>query len=140
MNDEQYYLALAVKDRIIDECIAKYGNLKQASLEIFNGTIWLYRYDSFPKINAVLKICQACDVSFDYIITGKNKQPFKPLKERYGGLIREYSNAGWRKNPYDKSAHVILFRIKHGKQKTLSLPYFIKMVCRYKKLPSYLVE
>ena len=140
MDDEQYYLALAVKDRIIDECIAKCGNLKQASLKIFNGSICLYRDDSFPKINAVLKICRACDVSFDYIMTGKNKQSFKPLKESYSNLIKEYSNAGWHKNPYDKSANVILYRLKHGTQKTLSLPFFIKMVCRYKKLPSYLVE
>lgn len=140
MDDEQYYLALAVKNRIIEECVAKYGNLKQASLKIFNGSIWLYRDDSFPKINAVLKICQACDVSFDYIITGKNKQPYKPLKETYSNLIKEYSYAGWHRNPLDKSANVILFRLKHGKQKTLSLPFFIKMVYRYKKLPSYLVE
>lgn len=140
MDDELYYLALSVKDRIIEECVAKYGNLKQASKEIFNGTIWLYRDDSFPKINAVLKICQACDVSFDYIITGKNKQPYKPLKETYSNLIKEYSYAGWHKNPLDKSTNVILFRLKHGKQRTLSLPFFIKMVCRYKKLPSYLVE
>jgi hypothetical protein len=140
MDDEFYYLALSVKDRIIEECVAKYGNLKRASLEIFDGSIWLYRDDSFPKINAVLKVCQACDVSFDYIMTGKNKQSFKPLKESYSNLIREYSNAGWHKNPLDKSANVILFRLKHGTQKTLSLPFFIKMVCRYKKLPSYLAE
>lgn len=140
MDDEFYYLALSVKDRIIEECVAKYGNLKQASKEIFNGTIWLYRDDSFPKINAVLKICQACDVSFDYIITGKDRQPFKPIQEKYGGLIREYSNAGWHKNPYDRSANVILHRLKHGKQTTLSLSNFIKFMNRYKKLPSYLVE
>lgn len=140
MDDEQYYLALSVKDRIIEECVSKYGNLKQASLKIFNGSIWLYRDDSFPKINAVLKVCQACDVSFDYIITGKNKQPYKPMKETYSNLIKEYSYAGWHKNPLDKSANVILHRLRHGTQKTLSLPFFIKMVFRYKKLPSYLVE
>lgn len=140
MDDEQYYLALSVKDRIIEECVAKYGNLKQASLKIFNGSIWLYKDDSFPKINAVLKVCQACDVSFDYIITGKNKQSYKSLEESYSNLIKEYSNARWHKNPYDKSANAILHKLKHGKQKTLSLPFFIKMVCRYKKLPSYLAE
>lgn len=140
MDDEQYYLALAVKDRIIDECIAKYGNLKQASLEIFGGSIWLYRDDSFPKINAVLKICQACDVSFDYIMTGKNKQSFKPLKESYRNLIKEYLSAGRNKNPLDKSANVIFHKLKHGKQTTLSLPNFIKFMNRYKKLPSYLIE
>lgn len=140
MDDELYYLALSAKDRIIEECVAKYGNLKRASLEIFDGSIWLYRDDSFPKINAVLKVCQACDVSFDYIMTGKNKQPYKPLKETYSNLIKEYSGAGWHKNPLDRSANVILFRLKHGTQKTLSLPFFIKMVCRYKKLSSYLVE
>ena len=140
MDDELYYLALSAKDRIIEECVAKYGNLKRASLEIFGGSIWLYRDDSFPKINAVLKVCQACDVSFDYIMTGKNKQPYKPLKETYSNLIKEYSDACWNKNPLDKSANVILFRLKHGKQKTLSLPFFIKMVYRYKKLPSYLIE
>lgn len=140
MDDELYYLALSAKDRIIEECVAKYGNLKRASLEIFGGSIWLYRDDSFPKINAVLKVCQACDVSFDYIMTGKNKQPYKPLKETYSNLIKEYSDACWNKNPLDKSANVILHRLRHGKQTTLSLPFFIKMVCRYKKLPSYLVE
>lgn len=69
MDDEFYYLALSAKDRIIEECVAKYGNLKRASLEIFGGQICMYRDDSFPKINAVLKVCQACDVSFDYIIS-----------------------------------------------------------------------
>lgn len=140
MDDEFYYLALSIKDRIIDECIAKYRNLNQASLKIFGGSIWLYRDSSFPKINAVLKICQACDVSFDYIMTGKNKQPYKPLKETYSNLISEYSNAGWHKNPIDRSANVILHRLKHRKQKTLSLPNFIKFMNRYKKLPSYLIE
>lgn len=140
MDDEFYYLALSVKDRIIEECVAKYGNLKQASLEIFGGSIWLYRDDSFPKINAVLKVCQACDVSFDYIMTGKNKQPYKPLKETYSNLIKEYSGAGWHKNPIDRSANVILHKLKHRKQKTLSLQNFIKFVQRYKKLPSYLIE
>lgn len=140
MDDEFYYLALSVKDRIIEECVAKYGNLNRASLEIFGGSIWLYRDDSFPKINAVLKVCQACDVSFDYIITGKNKQPFKPLKESYRNLIKEYLNAGRNKNPFDKSANVIFHNLKHGKQKTLTLQTFIKFANRYKKLPSYLVE
>lgn len=140
MDDEFYYLALSVKDRIIEECVAKYGNLKQASKEIFNGTIWLYRDDSFPKINAVLKICQSCDVSFDYIITGKNKQPYKPLKETYSNLIKEYSYACWHKNPLDKSTNVIIHRLRHSKQTTLSLPNFMKFVNRYKKLPSYLIE
>lgn len=140
MDDEFYYLALSVKDRIIEECVAKYGNLKRASLEIFSGQICLYRDDSFPKINAVLKVCQACNVSFDYIITGKNKQPYKPLKETYSNLIKEYSGAGWHKNPIDRSANVILHRLKHRKQKTLSLQNFMKFVQRYKKLPSYLIE
>lgn len=140
MDDELYYLALAVKDRIIEECVAKYGNLKLASLKIFGGQICLYRDDSFPKINAVLKVCQACDVSFDYMMTGKNKQPYKPLKETYSNLIKEYSDACWNKNPLDKSANVILHRLRHGKQTTLSLPNFIKFMNRYKKLPSYLIE
>lgn len=140
MDDEFYYLALSVKDRIIEECVAKYGNLRLASLKIFNGSICLYRDDSFPKINAVLKVCQACNVSFDYIITGKNKQPYKPLKETYNNLIKEYSGAGWHKNPIDRSANVILHKLKHRKQATLSLQNFIKFVNRYKKLPSYLVE
>lgn len=45
MDDEFYYLALSVKNRIIEECVAKYGNLKLASLKIFDGSIWLYRDD-----------------------------------------------------------------------------------------------
>lgn len=139
MDDEFYYLALSVKDRIIEECVSKYGNLKRASLEIFGGQIWLYRDDSFPKINAVLEVCQACDVSFDYIITGKNKQPYKPLKETYSNLIKEYSN-NRRMNTFDNSANVILCRLRHGKQTTLTLPNFIKFMNRYKKLPSYLIE
>lgn len=139
MDDEFYYLALSVKDRIIEECVAKYGNLKRASLEIFGGQIWLYRDDSFPKINAVLKVCQACDVSFDYIITGKNKQPYKPLKETYSNLIKEYSNSR-RMNTFDNSVNVILCRLRHGKQTTLTLPNFIKFTHKYRKMPSYLVE
>lgn len=139
MDDEFYYLVIAIKDRIIEECISKYGNLRQASLKIFNGSIWLYRDDSFPKINAILEICQACDVSFDYIITGKNKQPYKSLKETYSNLIKEYSN-NLHKNPIDRSANVILHKLKHKKQKTLSLQNFMKFVQRYKKLPSYLIE
>ena len=67
MDDELYYLALSAKDRIIEECVAKYGNLKRASLEIFGGSIWLYRDDSFPKINAVWNIQMLVGIKIHWI-------------------------------------------------------------------------
>lgn len=140
MDDEIYYMTLSIKNRIIDECINKFGSLGKASKQLFGDKTYMYQDSAAPKIKTILKICKECDISFDYIITGKEKKPFEQICEKYDNLVKEYEKARWIKNPYDISSNVIIYRIKHKKQNTLSLHAFLKFVYRYKKLPSYLVE
>lgn len=93
--DDNYYLSLAVLDRINEEVIAKFGgpcifakHLKKTR------TYWtdLLRSRYSIQVDTFIRLAEAVGVSVEYLLTGKNKQPYKPVEVCYDVLLAKYQD------------------------------------------------
>jgi transcriptional regulator with XRE-family HTH domain len=89
-NTEGYYLALAAIDRL-DEVRAEKG-ISKTNLSKKLGCNYTYYNVSYHlcriyKIDTLVKLAKTIDVSVEYILSGKNKQPYVDFNIDFSQII-----------------------------------------------------
>ena len=81
-DDDAYYDSLSVYDRVVEEAIQKYSFLSK-----FADEVGLCRSTFYNKISLrtdnLLKCAKVLNISVNYLLTGKKKDVYKPIEERY---------------------------------------------------------
>jgi len=117
MNDESYYRALGVVDRIRDEAIKKFGNLSKFSKSCGKKPQWFYSVyvsGNGISLNTLFICAEALNLSVEYLLTGRRKKLFSALKIDIKDIFNDIHNMpiGFR---------MIKSKIKTGKTKDIRL-------------------
>lgn len=81
-DDDAYYDSLSVYDRVVEEAIQKYSFLSK-----FADEVGLCRNTFYNKIalrtDNLLKYAKVLNISVNYLLTGKKKDVYNSIEERY---------------------------------------------------------
>ena len=86
ITNEHYYRALNIMDRIEEIRVEK--NIKKSDIGKELGYTKAY-YQAFYdacrtiRLSSLINFAKGLDISVDYLLTGKNKQPYKDFKLNY---------------------------------------------------------
>ena len=127
--EDSYYRCLAVMDRIREETIKEYGNLSRLSIKMGYSRSFLGTRDNQAqvfRIPLIVKIAQELNVSVDWLLSGKNKQPFRKCIINYEKLIQAYDqkaseNKKHSGNSIKKSVQSSMCFLKKNISKNLNL-------------------
>lgn len=118
INNEHYYRALNVMDRI-DEIREEKGIIKTEFGKQLGHTMPYYHvtYNGFRiiKFSTLVNFAKVLDISVEYLLTGRNKDIFKPVKL---DLELISSKRGKR---FPNYLRVIKHYIKQGRTKDINL-------------------
>ena len=92
MSDESYYRALAVVDRVNEIVREKTYDAEFSRKMGYNPVWWgVVKYSGRSlSLKNILKAAEVLDVSVEYLLSGKNKQPYKPKVIDFSVLITKY--------------------------------------------------
>lgn len=118
ITNEHYYRALAIMDRI-EEIREQKGIPKVAFAKKLGYTLSLYHvtYDNcrIVKISMLIKFAKVLDVSVEYLLTGKNLEPFKDFELNFDGITQAKTRGT------SNSLRVIKHRLKSKKSNDIVL-------------------
>lgn len=120
MNENSYYRALAVSDRLYDAYLLRGKSLASLGLKGGWKASQLYRYFSgldFPKLDTLTALAKTLNVSVCWLLDGGQKRPYQNTNISFDKIVND--------KPKNKSIppqqRVIISRIRHGKQANVSL-------------------
>ena len=126
---DNFYVALNIMDRINDEVITKFGCPCRFSKYMNRSrAYWGTTYNRAGSffIQNLVKWAKAVDLSVEYLLTGKNKSPYRPVAICYDDLILEYSKfakdklrTNSRRTP--QRLRVLMHFIKNDRSRKLDL-------------------
>lgn len=122
--EESYYKALNVLERIQEELLKSGVSGVNLSRKLgVHDTWWNNKYNivCFPKVNTLLKIAQALNISFEYLLTGNNRTTYKPVEVNTKQLITFYEKG---KHHFGKAIPntmvVSVHNLKRGKRESMT--------------------
>lgn len=121
MKDEYFYRILGVIDRIKEEIYLSGYNFCSMSKVLKKDTSTFYHMmeGKCLKIETIYEISKIVNVSFEYFLTGKNKDVFKPFVIDVYNIVKIYDNLPYgKKNLINQQK---IYRLKHLKQKDINV-------------------
>lgn len=133
-DDDAYYDSLSVYDRVVEEAILKYGNLSK-----FADAVGLCRSSFYNKISlrtdTLLKYAKILNISVNYLLTGKKKDVYKPIEERYTRVRTQR----FPKNK-DNTLLVIRSQLNKGIKKHLTVRSVLRFAKAFKCEPVDIIK
>lgn len=133
-DDDAYYNSLSVYDRVVEEAIQKYGFLSK-----FADEVGLCRSTFYNKISlrtdSLLKCAKVLNISVNYFLTGKKKDVYKPIEERYTRVRTQR----FPKNT-DKTLLVIRSQLNKGIKKHLTVRSVLRFAKAFKCEPVDIIK
>lgn len=133
-DDDAYYDSLSVYDRVVEEVILKYGYLSK-----FADEVGLCRSTFYNKISlrtdTLLRCAKVLNISVNYLLTGKKKDVYKPIEERYT-MVRAQR---FPKNT-DNTLLVIRSQLNKGIKKHLTVRSVLRFAKAFKCEPVDIIK
>lgn len=113
---DNYYVSLAVVDRVSREALAKFGTYGRFSVACGYQRPWWYKTIMSGcgiTVNTLAKASKTLDVSAEYLLTGSHKKP--------AGNISIEHLPRLKLSRIDHTLMSIKSRIRHGKQHDITI-------------------
>ena len=122
--EDSYYKALNVLERIQEELLKSGVSGVDLSRKLgVSDTWWNNKYNivCFPKVNTLLKIAKALNISYEYLLTGCNRNIYKPIEVNMKQLISFYEKGKYHMEKMTPNRiNVAIHHLKRGKQKSIT--------------------
>lgn len=102
---------IEIRERINKAILDKFKSFYYVAKAVNKSPSFFYGYRNLQSIESINEMCKLCDVSLEYILTGKNKGKYKLIKPTFSGLLRLYSANRCNHSSVETQT---IFRIKHG--------------------------
>lgn len=133
-DDDAYYDSLSVYDRMVEEAMKKYSFLSK-----FADEVGLCRSTFYNKISLrtdnLLKCAKVLNISVNYLLTGKKKDVYKPIEERYTRVRTQR----FPKNT-DNTLLVIRSQLNKGIKKHLTVRSVLRFAKAFKCEPVDIIK
>lgn len=119
-NSENYYVVLNIMDRIAEHALEKFGTYAKFSRALGYTDPYFYQItnlEHFFKINNLIKAAKALDLSVEYLLTGKRKEPFNDEKLSVKNVLK----LKVPKYAINNSLCSIQCHIKSGRTKSMNI-------------------
>lgn len=133
-DDDAYYESFTVYDRVVEEAIAKFGTLYQFA-KVVGVTKCLF-YNKFTlRTDNLLKCAKVLNVSVNYLLTGKKKDVYTPIKARYT-MVRKNKLPKYT----DNCLHVEKYQLNKGIKKHLTVRSVLRFAKAFKCEPVDIIK
>lgn len=122
-DDDAYYDSLSVYDRVVEEAIQKYGFLSKFANELGLDKTSFYNKISL-RTDTLLKCAKVLNISVNYLLTGKKKDVYKTIEERYTMV---------RTQKFPKNTDNTLLVIRSQLNKVIKKHLTVRSVLRFAK-------
>ena len=133
-DDDAYYDSMSVYDRVVEEAIQKYSNLSKFANELGLCRSTFYNKVSLRTDN-LLKYAKVLNISVNYLLTGKEKDIYKPIEPRYT-MIRTQNLP---KNT-DNCLRVVKCQLNKGIKKHLTVRSVLRFAKAFKCEPVDIIK
>ena len=102
---------IEIRTRLNNAIFEKFNSFYYAAKAVNKSPSFFYGYRNLQSIDSINDMCKTADISLEYILTGKHKGKYKPIKPTFSGLLKLYTT---HKGEHTSAETQTIFRIKHG--------------------------